>query len=82
MEREGVDAAMCGIIREIIAEIVEVEVEEVGWNVDFWDDLEADSQQESRSCPRWSAGSTSRLTRVCYRKCGMCRALTGWSRPS
>lgn len=45
MEGENVDAAVRDVIREIVAEIVEVEVEEVGWNVHFRDELDADSLQ-------------------------------------
>ena len=45
MECQHIDTDVLDVIREIVAEIVEVEVERVGWNVSFWDDLEADSLQ-------------------------------------
>jgi acyl carrier protein len=45
MECQNIDADVRDIIQEIVAEIVEVETEQVGWNVNFWDDLEADSLQ-------------------------------------
>jgi acyl carrier protein len=45
MECQNIDADVRDIIQEIVAEIVEVEAEQVGWNVNFWDDLEADSLQ-------------------------------------
>ncbi|MGW3964206.1 acyl carrier protein [Amycolatopsis sp. NPDC005003] len=40
-----VDAGIRDEIRRIVADIVEVDVEEVGWNSHFWDELEADSLQ-------------------------------------
>jgi acyl carrier protein len=40
-----IDGAIREEIRKIVADIVEVDVEEVGWNSHFWDELQADSLQ-------------------------------------
>jgi len=45
METEGIDEAMRDTIQEIVADIVEVDVGDVGWTKHFWDELEADSLQ-------------------------------------
>lgn len=45
METEDIDVAVRDIIREIVADVVEVDIEEVGWTSHFSDELEADSLQ-------------------------------------
>ena len=45
MEVENIDVSVRDVIREIVADIVEVDIEEVGWNSHFWDHLKADSLQ-------------------------------------
>jgi acyl carrier protein len=45
METEDIDVAVRDGIREIVADIVEVDVEDVGWTSHFWDELNADSLQ-------------------------------------
>ncbi|ATY12789.1 polyketide-8 synthase acyl carrier protein [Amycolatopsis sp. AA4] len=44
-EDGGIDAGIRDEIRRIVADIVEVDVEEIGWNSHFWDELKADSLQ-------------------------------------
>lgn len=41
----AIDTEVRDAIREIVADTVEVDVEEVGWNTHFWEELEADSLQ-------------------------------------
>jgi acyl carrier protein len=45
MDAENIDVTVREAIREIVADIVEVDVEKVGWNSNFWDELGADSMQ-------------------------------------
>jgi acyl carrier protein len=45
MAVEDTDPAVRDAIREIVANIVEIDVEKVGWTSHFWDDLDADSLQ-------------------------------------
>lgn len=40
-----IDVQLRDRIREIVADIVEVDVDDVGWTTDFWNDLGADSLQ-------------------------------------
>jgi acyl carrier protein len=45
MSVEKTDADLRAEIREIVAEIIEVDVERIGWTTHFWDELDADSLQ-------------------------------------
>ncbi|MFF1837824.1 acyl carrier protein [Streptomyces sp. NPDC058231] len=45
MELQDVDVELRDRIRGIIADIVEVDVDEIGWTTHFWDELGADSLQ-------------------------------------
>jgi acyl carrier protein len=45
METDGVETAVREAIQLIVADIVEVDVDEVGWDTHFWEDLGADSLQ-------------------------------------
>jgi acyl carrier protein len=45
VENVELDGGVRDVIREIVAEIVEVDVDSVGWNSHFWNQLGADSLQ-------------------------------------
>ena len=45
MRINSIDEALHDEIREIVADIVEVDVELVGWKTHFWDELHADTLQ-------------------------------------
>lgn len=45
MSIKEADIDLWNEIREIVSDIVEVDVERIGWTTHFWEDLEADSLQ-------------------------------------
>jgi acyl carrier protein len=45
MSVEDIDVTVRDEIREIVADIVEVDADQIGWNSHFWDELKADSLQ-------------------------------------
>jgi acyl carrier protein len=45
MDTEDIDCAVRDSIREIVADVVEIDVERIGWNSHFWDEIHADSMQ-------------------------------------
>jgi acyl carrier protein len=45
IENVELDTGVRDMIREIVADIVEVDVESIGWNSHFWNELGADSLQ-------------------------------------
>lgn len=45
MSAEKTDTDVREQIREIAADIMEVDVERIGWTTHFWDELDADSMQ-------------------------------------
>jgi len=45
MSAEKTDTDLREQIREIAADIMEVDVERIGWTTHFWDELDADSMQ-------------------------------------
>ncbi len=45
MGAENVDVDMREEIREIVADIVEIDVEQISWTSHFWTELQADSLQ-------------------------------------
>lgn len=45
MTIENVDLTVRDEIREIVADIVEMDADKIGWNSHFWDELKADSLQ-------------------------------------
>lgn len=45
MSVENIDVSVRDEIREIVADIVEIDVDQIGWNSHFWDELKADSLQ-------------------------------------
>lgn len=45
VENVEVDAGVRDAIQEIVADILEVDEDQVGWNTHFWNDLSADSMQ-------------------------------------
>jgi acyl carrier protein len=45
MSVENIDVTLRDEIRAIVADIVEIDVNRIGWNSHFWNELEADSLQ-------------------------------------
>lgn len=45
MSVENIDETVRDEIREIVADIVEIDVDQIGWNSHFWDELKVDSLQ-------------------------------------
>jgi acyl carrier protein len=45
MSVENADVNLREEIREIVADIVEIDVEQISWTSHFWDELQADSLQ-------------------------------------
>jgi acyl carrier protein len=45
VENVELDAGVRDAIQEIVADILEVDEDQVGWNTHFWNDLDADSMQ-------------------------------------
>ena len=45
METENIQIAVRDAIQEVVADVVEVDPAEVGWDIHFWEDLGADSLQ-------------------------------------
>jgi acyl carrier protein len=45
MSVENIDLDLRAEIRDIVAEILELDADQITWNSHFWDELEADSMQ-------------------------------------
>lgn len=41
----GIDVGVRDTIREIVADVLELDLDRIGWNSHFWDELNADSLQ-------------------------------------